>query len=62
MTELYLLNGLSFGALVTGLSVNAGLGLLVLYKENRNIQENFLITAIVTVSALLAGYLLLLIL
>ena len=38
ITELYLLGGLSFGALFTGLSVNAGLGIVVLFKENKNIN------------------------
>ena len=56
LTELYLLGGLSFGAAVAGLSVNAGLGLMVLYKENKNVSENVLITAIVAAVGLAAGY------
>lgn len=37
LSELFLRNGLSFGALVTGLSVNAGLGMIYLFrfKETR---------------------------
>lgn len=58
LTELYLLDGLTFGAVVSGLSVNAGLGLMVLYKENSRIKENISITALVMFFGLFAGYLL----
>ena len=34
LTELYLLDGLTFGALLAGLIVNAGLGLILLFKQN----------------------------
>ena len=56
LTELYLMGGLSFGAIVTGLSVNAGLGLLILFKENKNIKENLFIVACLVVSSLAFGY------
>lgn len=58
LTELYLMNGLSFGAIVTGLSVNAGLGLLVLFKENKNKRENLFIVLMLIISSLIFGYLL----
>lgn len=58
LTELYLLDGLTFGAVVSGLSVNAGLGLMVLYKENKKLKENAAITALVLLFGLSAGYLL----
>lgn len=58
LTELYLLDGLTFGAVVSGLSVNAGLGLMVLYKENSRLKENISITALVMLFGLFAGYLL----
>ena len=56
ITELYLIGGLSFGALITGLSVNAGLGLVVLFKQNKNIKENLFILAMLIIPSLLVGY------
>ncbi|MBP3581874.1 MAG: arsenic efflux protein [Clostridia bacterium] len=56
LTELYLMGGLSFGAIVAGLSVNAGLGLMILFKENKNIKENLFIVACLVVSSLVFGY------
>ncbi|MGM9680426.1 MAG: putative manganese transporter [Eubacteriales bacterium] len=58
LTEFYLLNGLSLGSVVAGLTVNAGLGFMVLYKENRNLRENIALTAIVILAGLVAGYVL----
>lgn len=58
LTELYLMGGLSFGAIVTGLSVNAGLGILVLFKENKNKKENLFIMAMLIIPSLIFGYLL----
>lgn len=55
ITQLYALGGLGLGAAVAGLSVNAGLGFAVLFKENRNIRENLLITAGLFVFAVAAG-------
>ncbi len=56
ITELYLIGGLSFGALLAGLSVNAGLGLVVLFKQNKNIKENLFILAMLIIPSLLVGY------
>lgn len=58
LTELYLMNGLSFGAVVAGLSVNAGLGLIVLLRENKNKKENLFITLSVAIPSLIFGYIL----
>lgn len=56
LTELYLLDGIGLGAVVAGLTVNAGLGLMVLYKENKNRRENLAVTAIIVLTGLIAGY------
>ena len=56
LAQLFLEGGLKFGALVAGLCVNAGLGLVVLLKQNKNWQENLFIITILVVSGLLIGY------
>ena len=56
ITELYLMGGLSFGSIVAGLSVNAGLGLIVLFKENKNKKENLFIILSLIISSLIIGY------
>ena len=56
ITELYLMGGLSFGSIVAGLSVNAGIGLVVLLKENKNIKENLFIIFTLLISSLIIGY------
>lgn len=56
LTELYLLDGIGLGAVVAGLTVNAGLGLMVLYKENKSLRENLTLTAIILSAGLIAGY------
>ena len=56
LTELFLLNGLSFGALVAGLCVNAGLGLVVLMKQNKNVKVNLFICLMLIIPSLILGY------
>ena len=58
LTQLYISGGLSFGAIVTGLSVNAGLGLMVLLKENKNKKENLFIVLMLIIPSLIFGYML----
>lgn len=43
IAELYLKGGLSFGSVMAGLSTGAGMGLIVLFKENRSKRENIYI-------------------
>lgn len=59
LTEMFLLKGISFGALFAGLSVNAGLGIIVLFKENKNWKENLFIVSMLIISSLVIGYALL---
>lgn len=56
LTQLYMMGGLSFGSIITGLCVNAGLGITVLFKENKNIKENLFIVLTIIFSSLLIGY------
>lgn len=56
ITELYLLGGLSFGAILAGLCVNAGLGLMVLFKQNKNIKEIIFIMSMLIIPSLITGY------
>ena len=56
LAELYLIGGLSFGACVGGLCVNAGLGLMMLYRKVKNVKENLIITAVMVGIGLLVGY------
>ena len=57
LTELYLSNIISVGALLSGLLVNAGVGLLVLFRNNRPLRDSFRILAILFAAGLLAGLL-----
>ncbi len=40
LTELYLNNAITFSALISGLLTGAGIGILVLFKTNKNKKEN----------------------
>ena len=57
LTELYLQGVLSVGALLSGLLVNAGVGLLVLFRNNRPVRDSFRILAILFGVGLLVGLL-----
>ena len=56
LTELFMLGSLSFGSLVAGLSVNAGLAMLILFKQNKSIKENISIVAFCFLFSLAFGY------
>lgn len=56
LADLFMLGGLSFGACVGGLCVNAGLGLMILYKDVKQIKNSLLVTAILIVIGLSVGY------
>lgn len=55
LTELYLQGMLPFGAMLAGLLTNAGVGLLVLFRINKNIKENITIIFILLITALVFG-------
>lgn len=58
LTELFLINGVSFGALIAGLSVNAGIGTMVLLKDGRSKLEKFGILGYMYVISVIAGIIL----
>ena len=43
------------GTMMTGLFVNAGVGLLILYKVNHHVKENVAITGVLYVLGIVAG-------
>ena len=47
ITELYLSNMISIGTMFAGLLTGSGLGILLLFKENKNIKENFIILSVI---------------
>lgn len=55
LTESYLAGVLGLGGLFAGLLSNAGIGLLVLFRTNKNLRENLTITATVYTLSVLAG-------
>ena len=57
LTELYLTNLISVGAMIGGLLVGSGIGILVLYKSNKHLKQNLVITAILYISGILSGFL-----
>lgn len=58
LTELYLNNAITFAALISGLLTGAGLGLLVLFRINKNKKESVYILLIVYVIGVVVGLLL----
>ena len=57
MTEIYLTDMISFGSLMSGLLTGAGVGLLLLFKTNRNIKENIIIIVLLYIIGVVFGYL-----
>ena len=57
LTELYLSGIVSVGVLLSGLLVNAGVGLLVLFRNNRPVRDSFRVLGILFAVGLLVGLL-----
>ena len=55
ITQLYLDGAMSLGAMMSGLLVGAGVGLIVLYRTNDSLRDNLKITAILYVIGVAAG-------
>jgi len=56
ITELYTMGGIGFGACMAGLIVNAGIAFVVLFKENKNMKENFSILGAMFAIGIVTGY------
>lgn len=56
LSNLYIGNALPFGALLTGLAMNAGLGPLYLFKNKKNLKEACFIMGLLMFFALILGY------
>ena len=57
LTQLYLSKLLSIGNLLSGLLTGSGLGILLLFKNNRNKKENFTILGIIYFVGVFVGFL-----
>lgn len=58
LTELFLENIITMGSMIAGLLVNSGVGLLVLFRVNKNLKENLSILGILYVVGTISGILL----
>ena len=55
ITNLYIQNIISGASLIAGLLTGAGVGLIILFKTNKNIKENFAIMGLLYVIGALSG-------
>ena len=58
LTQLYVENTLSFGALIAGLSTNAGAGMLILFRNRSNFKENFKVLGVMYLCSVIPGIIL----
>ena len=58
LTELFIENVISMPMLISGLAVNAGIGLVVLFKTNKDLKENITITLMLYIIGVLSGIIL----
>ena len=58
ITELYLDNIITLGSCISGLLAGSGIGILILFKQNKNIKENLLILLILILIASSCGIIL----
>lgn len=58
LTELFIENVLSMSMLISGVAVNAGVGLLVLFRTNKNLKENLSIVGLLYAIGVFSGIIL----
>lgn len=58
LTELFVENVISMPVLISGVAVNAGVGLLVLFKTNKNVKENLKIIGLLYAIGVFSGIIL----
>lgn len=58
LTQLYLENIISIGSMIAGLLVNSGIGILVLFRVNKEKKENFTILGILYLVGVISGIIL----
>lgn len=55
LTELYINNAINFGSLISGLLTGSGVAILVLFKTNKNLKENFKIVSVLYLIGVTVG-------
>ena len=55
LTELYLSGAINFASIISGLLTGSGVAILVLFKTNKNLKENFSILGLVYFIGVLTG-------
>lgn len=55
ITQLYLLEAISFGTMIAGLLANSGLSLVVLFKINKDLKMNLTILGIIYIIGVVSG-------
>ena len=57
ITQMYLRGAISYGSVISGLAAGGGLGLLVLFKENKNLKNTLTILGLLLFFSISAGVL-----
>ena len=55
ITQMYSLGQIALGSAVAGLSVSAGLGIAVLFKQNKSIKQNLLVVGLLYAVSVAVG-------
>ena len=57
LVQLYMVGGLTFGSMIAGLCSGAGLGMAVLFRNNKNKKENWMIVGYIATVAIVSSIL-----